>query len=54
MQVYEYVKKEEWQPVRDELYEIIHKLQDEVKLFPFWGCLNPLMVEAYSGFIMIK
>lgn len=24
------------------------------KLFPFWGCLNPLMVEAYSGFIMIK
>lgn len=27
----EYVKKEEWQPVRDELYEIIHKLQDEVR-----------------------
>ena len=25
-----------------------------LKLFPFWGCLNPLMVEAYSGFIMIK
>ena len=24
------------------------------KLFLFWGCLNPLMVEAYSGFIMIK
>lgn len=31
MQDYEYVKKEEWQPVRDELYEIIHKLQDEVR-----------------------
>lgn len=25
-----------------------------IKLFPFWGRLNPLMVEAYSGFIMIK
>lgn len=31
MQDCEYVKKEEWQPVRDELYEIIHKLQDEVR-----------------------
>lgn len=31
MRDYEYVKKEEWQPVRDELYEIIHKLQDEVR-----------------------
>ena len=31
MQNYEYVPKEEWQPVRDELYEIIHKLQDEVR-----------------------
>lgn len=31
MQDYEYVKKEKWQPVRDELYEIIHKLQDEVR-----------------------
>ena len=31
MQDYVYVKKEKWQPVRDELYEIIHKLQDEVR-----------------------
>lgn len=31
MQNYEYVPKEKWQPVRDELYEIIHKLQDEVR-----------------------
>ena len=31
MQDCEYIKKEEWQPVRDELYEIIHKLQDEVR-----------------------
>ena len=31
MQDCKYVKKEEWQPVRDELYEIIHKLQDEVR-----------------------
>ena len=31
MQDCEYVKKEEWHPVRDELYEIIHKLQDEVR-----------------------
>ena len=30
------------------------KNQFILKLFPFWGCLNPLMVEAYSGFIMIK
>lgn len=31
MRDYEYVPKEEWQSVRDELYEIIHKLQDEVR-----------------------
>lgn len=30
MQDYEYVKKEEWQPVRDELYKIIYNLQHEV------------------------
>lgn len=30
MQDYEYVKKEEWQPVRDELYKIIYKLQHEI------------------------
>lgn len=30
MQNYEYVPKEEWQPVRDELYEIIYNLQHEV------------------------
>lgn len=28
---YEYVPKEEWQPVRDELREIIHRLQKEVR-----------------------
>lgn len=30
MRDYEYVPKEEWQPVRDKLYEIIYNLQHEV------------------------
>ena len=28
---FEYVPNEEWEPVRDELFEIIHRLQDEVR-----------------------
>lgn len=28
---FRYVNKAEWQPVKDELYEIIHRLQDEVR-----------------------
>lgn len=31
MYEFEYVKPEEWKPVRDELFEIIHALQDEVR-----------------------
>lgn len=31
MHSYEYVPKEEWQPLREELLEIIHQLQDEVR-----------------------
>ena len=31
MHDFEYVPKYEWEPVRDELYEIIYKLQDEVR-----------------------
>ena len=34
--------------------KILNVMSNQKKLFPFWGCLNPLMVEAYSGFIMIK
>ena len=30
MHDFEYVTKEEWKPIRDELFEIIHKLQREV------------------------
>lgn len=30
MQDFEYVSSDEWKPVRDELFEIIHRLQDEV------------------------
>ena len=30
MHDFEYVPNEEWKPVRDELFEIIHRLQDEV------------------------
>ena len=30
MHDFEYVPKEEWKPIRDELFEIIHKLQREV------------------------
>ncbi len=33
MHDFEYVDTSEWKPVRDELYEIIHKLQDEVRSF---------------------
>ena len=28
---FEYVPKEEWEPIRDELFEIIHRLQKEVR-----------------------
>ena len=38
----------------EELRDNGYKIESYRKLFPFWGCLNPLMVEAYSGFIMIK
>ena len=31
MHNFEYVPKEEWEPIRDELFEIIHRLQDEVR-----------------------
>ena len=31
MHDFEYVPNYEWKPVRDELFEIIHKLQDEVR-----------------------
>lgn len=31
MHDFEYVPNYEWKPVRDELYEIIHKLQDEIR-----------------------
>ena len=31
MHNFEYVPNEEWEPVRDELFEIIHRLQDEVR-----------------------
>ena len=31
MHDFEYVPKEEWEPVRDELFEIIHRLQDRVR-----------------------
>ena len=31
MHNFEYVPKEEWKPVKDELSEIIQKLQDEVR-----------------------
>jgi len=31
MHDFEYVSKKEWKPVRDELFEIIHRLQDEVR-----------------------
>lgn len=31
MKHFEYVPNEEWQPIRDELFEIIRKLQDEVR-----------------------
>ncbi|MBO5069316.1 MAG: hypothetical protein J6C37_03010 [Roseburia sp.] len=31
MHDFEYVPKYEWEPVRDELFEIIHRLQDEVR-----------------------
>lgn len=31
MHDFEYVPNEEWEPVRDELFEIIHRLQDEVR-----------------------
>ena len=31
MHDFEYVPKEEWEPIRDELLEIIHRLQNEVR-----------------------
>ena len=31
MHNFEYVPKKEWEPIRDELFEIIHRLQDEVR-----------------------
>lgn len=31
MHDFEYVPKEEWKPIRDELFEIIHRLQNEVR-----------------------
>ena len=31
MHDFEYVTKEEWEPIRDELFEIIHRLQNEVR-----------------------
>ena len=31
MHDFEYVPKEEWKPIRDELLEIIHRLQNEVR-----------------------
>ena len=31
MHDFEYVPTQEWEPVRDELFEIIHRLQDEVR-----------------------
>ena len=31
MHNFEYVPKEEWKPIRDELLEIIHRLQNEVR-----------------------
>ena len=31
MHDFEYVPKEEWEPIRDELFEIIHRLQNEVR-----------------------
>lgn len=31
MHNFEYVPKEEWKPIRDELFDIIHRLQDEVR-----------------------
>ena len=31
MHDFEYVPKEEWKPIRDELLEIIHRLQKEVR-----------------------
>jgi hypothetical protein len=31
MHDFEYVSNHEWEPVRDELFEIIHRLQDEVR-----------------------
>ncbi len=31
MHDFEYVPKEEWNPIRDELLEIIHRLQNEVR-----------------------
>lgn len=31
MHDFEYVPNEEWEPVRDKLFDIIHNLQDEVR-----------------------
>ncbi len=31
MHDFEYVSNQEWEPIRDELFEIIHRLQDEVR-----------------------
>ena len=31
MHDFEYVPNQEWEPIRDELFEIIHRLQDEVR-----------------------
>ena len=31
MHNFEYVPKEEWKPIKDELLEIIHRLQNEVR-----------------------
>ena len=31
MHNFEYVPNQEWEPIRDELFEIIHRLQDEVR-----------------------
>ena len=31
MHDFEYVPNEEWKPIREELFELIHRLQDEVR-----------------------
>ncbi|MEI3219015.1 MAG: hypothetical protein V8S08_04500 [Lachnoclostridium sp.] len=40
MHDFEYVPKEEWKPIRDELFEIIHRLQKKLEMILLFNIIS--------------